>query len=155
MIDETTQPATPPDPHAGKIQRATVLAAVSLGLAVVATLWLALWPYSYSGTEMSSDGGVIATHASFIQINGFRVLAVMMLPLGLTVIGFLLAKNAYALRAAGRVFLLICPILLLLFCLIASFSIGVFYFPSAVLLLIASLMAFGNSKPRPENVSQQ
>lgn len=154
MIDETTQPAIKPEPRPGKARRVTILATVSLGLAVIATLWLALWPYSYSGTEMSSDGGQVATHASFIQINGFRVLAVMMLPLGLTFIGFLLVKNAATLRTVGKVFLLTCPILLLLFCLVAAFSIGLFYFPSAVLLLIASVVALGNQKPRTGNVGQ-
>ena len=73
----------------------TALAGISVALAGAATLWLIFWPYSYSGILLSTnDGEPIRTSASFIAINGYRAILVMLVPCAFTVIGFMAIRSA-------------------------------------------------------------
>lgn len=126
----------------------SIASALSLILALSASLFLALWPCSYEGVEATAvvspgvglpqraSEAVPVRHlcASLIDVNGPRVLTVLALPVGIAGVGVLLAH--FGLRKA----LWLTAVLLLLFCLIGAFSIGLFYLPSAVALLVAAAL---------------
>lgn len=113
----------------------TALAGISVALAGAATLWLIFWPYSYSGISLSSNGDEsVKTSASLIMVNGYRVVLVLLVPCALTVIGFLAIRSADSSHVLEKVAIWLPAIVLLLFCVVALFSVGLFYIPSAVAL---------------------
>ena len=101
----------------------TRLTGVSFGLALAAAIFLLVWP-TYSGSNGSQP-----THATLLQVNGPFVLIPVMLPVLTTLIALLLRKQGVRIVAT---------ILIGGFALIAGFTIGWFYLPAAILLLLAS-----------------
>jgi hypothetical protein len=118
--------------------RGTVAAAVGVGLAVAATLWLVLWPCFYVGVTATpvEPGGTAPTGervcASLIAVNGWWVLGLLSVPVGLTVFGFLAALGGIRWLVWGL------SAVLLGFCVIGVFSVGVYYVPSLVALVVAA-----------------
>jgi hypothetical protein len=69
--------------------------------------------------------------ATLIQANGVDVLGVLALPVLLAGVGLL------AVHSRRRVVLVTVLVALVAFCLLALFSVGLFYLPAAVALVIA------------------
>src|SRR3972149_5029385 len=68
---------------------ATQLAAAACALSLAAALFLALWPESYQGTSVTTDGRVTGTSASLIEENGAGVLLWLLLPVAACLWGLL------------------------------------------------------------------
>jgi cytochrome bd-type quinol oxidase subunit 2 len=114
-------------PRSRSERRARGAAAVAVVLAVVAGAWLIAWPCSYVG-----DDGTSTTCSSLIDVNGAWVLALLVVPVAIS----LLAVLAVAARLRPAAWAL--AALLLIACGLAVFSIGIFYVPSAVALVVAA-----------------
>jgi len=115
------------------------LAGASVLLALGAALFLALWPYYYRGESVSVDGRIIErTHASLIEENGVEVLPLLLLPMALSLSAWLLLflKNQWT-----KVFMWAAAILLLVFSFFTGLTVGAFYLPAALALLLAALAA--------------
>jgi hypothetical protein len=108
----------------------TWLTVVSLGLAVAAAIFLLIVP-AYSGFN-----GTRATHATLMDVNGQWVIIPVMFPVVVALMPLLFP---------GRVVRIITTIIIGGFSLIASFTIGLFYLPAAVVMLMAT------SATRPAN----
>ena len=120
------------------------LAGLSLLLALGAMLFLALWPNYYRGEEVSPEGGVVArTSASLIEENGLDVLAVLLLPVGFCLWAFVVSLLG---SRPTKAVLWVMAVLLLGFSLFTSLTVGAFYFPAALALILAASLA----KTRPE-----
>jgi hypothetical protein len=101
-------------------------------LAWTAGLGLALWPCAYQGIE--ATGGANPEQqvcASVVQANGVGVLGVLALPVLLAVVGLV------AVRGRRRWLLVVAMVVLVAFCVLALASIGLFYLPAAIALIIA------------------
>lgn len=115
------------------------LAGVSLLLANAALLFLAFWPYSYKGTAVSTDGRVLGeTSASLIEENGMGVLVWLIIPVVPCLVAFLVTLSRIR---GGRVIMWTMAVLLLLFGFVSILSIGAFYLPAALALIIAAATA--------------
>jgi len=99
------------------------LTAVAFGLAVAAAIFLLVWPV-YTGFEDERP-----THATLRQVNGRWVIVPVMFPVLVSLVPLVLRKQAVRIVAA---------IVIGLFVLISGFSIGMFYLPAAVLMLLAA-----------------
>ena len=123
-----------------------MVSGLSHALAWAALLWLAFWPYSYSGTTVTaigpdgSGGEIVALYASHIEINGWGVLIPLSIPVALTAIGALAAVTWDRHRLRNKVFLWVATALLFGFCVLGMFSIGAFYLPAALALLVAAII---------------
>jgi hypothetical protein len=106
-------------------------AVVAVVLATIASVWLVVWPCTYTGTT-SGPAGESTACSSLIAENGTWVLSYLAIPIILTVLAFL------ALVARLRAVTWTLAILLFALCILAAWSIGLFYVPSAVMLLIAA-----------------
>jgi hypothetical protein len=106
-------------------------AAVAIVLATIASVWLAVWPCFYAGTT-SGASRESTTCSSLIAENGTWVISYLAIPIVLTVVASL------ALVARLRAVMWALAILLFALCILAAWSIGLFYVPSAVTLLIAA-----------------
>jgi hypothetical protein len=104
----------------------TRLTGVAFGLALVAAIFLAVWP-TYSGFNGSQP-----TRATLLQVNGPYALIPVMFPVLTTLIALLLRRQWVRIVAT---------ILISGFALIAGFTIGLFYLPAAILMLLASCVA--------------
>ena len=101
-------------------------------LALAAGLGLALWPCAYQGIE--TTGGANPEQqvcASVVQANGVGVLGVLALPVLLAVVGLV------AVRGRHRWLLVVMMVVLVAFCVLALASIGLFYLPATIALIIA------------------
>lgn len=111
--------------------RGRLAAGVAMVLATIASVWLVVWPCFYTGTT-SGPRGESTTCSSLIAVTGTWVLSYLAIPIILTVLAFV------ALVARLRAVMWMLAILLFALCILAAWSIGVFYVPSAVALLIAA-----------------
>ena len=122
----------------------TLLATAALGAALGAALFLVFAP---SYTERRLHGYVrgwefcISSSRTLAEQNGDWVLAFVALPVALSAVVFVSATGLLPLpRSVGWAALVV----LLAGCLITGFSIGLLFFPAALLALFAMLL----SKPR-------
>ena len=119
---------------------------IAHALAWAALLWLALWPSSYSGTRITavgpdgSGGEVVPLSASLIEVNGWGVLIPLAVPVVLTAIGLWVALTGDGRRASTKVIMWVAAILLTVFCGLGLISIGIYYLPTALALLIAAII---------------
>ena len=123
----------------------TWVALIALALALAAGLWLAFYPDLYSSvSETASSTGVTTEqsgHASLIDENGNWVIALLAVPVALTGLGVLGAARRNRILVWGAAWVL------LAFSLISGFSIGLFYAPSAVALLVAAALGAPRRSP--------
>jgi hypothetical protein len=117
--------------------RATVLAVVSVALAAVASVGLAVWPCSYSTQSSDGAGGC----ASILDVNGTRVLVILAVPVVLT------AAAVVAARLGIRWFVIAIASAYVVLCVLALASIGLFYLPSVIALLAAAFTTPARSVP--------
>jgi hypothetical protein len=104
---------------------------VAISLATIASVWLAVWPCFYTGTT-AGPTGKSTTCSSLIAENGTWVISYLAIPIILTVLAF------FALVARLRTIMWVLAIVLFALCILAAWSIGLFYIPSAVALLVAA-----------------
>jgi hypothetical protein len=117
----------------------TVAVLMALSLSVAAALYLLL-ASSYSGSVLTtfqdSTGLSYATtrevRQTLLEVNGWSALGPILFPVAV-------CAAVLATRASGcyRVARLIGAVILLAFTVVAGFSIGLFYAPSAVAMLLA------------------
>ena len=107
----------------------------SLLLALAAGVGLVLWPCAYQGVEAQPAPGGAAHErqlcATLIRANGVDVVGVLALPVLLAGVGLV------AVHGRRRGILATVLVALVAFCLLALASVGLFYAPAAVALVIA------------------
>jgi hypothetical protein len=110
-------------------------ALVAVILAAAAGFFLALYPVYQGVSESVSSSGAVANgsdSATLIAENGAWVILLLCVPVAFAVLGLLGAVR-------GRRALVWAPaVVLLVFALLAGFSIGLFYAPAALALLAAA-----------------
>ena len=113
--------------------RVTRIGAIcGLLLASAAGLGLALWPCAYQGVEAAGGGGPERQFCeSLVEANGMSVLGVLAVPVGLAGVGLV------AVSRRRRLILVVVMVALVVFCVLALASVGLFYLPAAVALVIA------------------
>ena len=131
---------------------ALIAAGLSHGLAWAAFLWLALWPGTYQGASVTpvpagtppGEVTVETTYstASLIEVNGRGVIPIILAPVGVSAIGLLTLLRRGGGRWPGST-MWVATGLLLAFCALGLFTIGLFYAPSALALLAAAVMGRG------------
>jgi glucan phosphoethanolaminetransferase (alkaline phosphatase superfamily) len=116
-------------------------AAAGLVLAVAASAWLAFDPGFYQGvsTSVSSSGAVttIAESSTLIEQNGVWILGLLGVPVALAGFGLYCAVRRH------RVLLWVSGLVLIGFVAVSGFTIGLFYAPAALALLVASGLCRG------------
>ncbi len=95
-------------------------------------------PYESPVLDSGVSGESTRVSASFIEENGLRALLLLLVPVVLTAVGVLTALITGIRRARHKQFLWISAVLLLGFCGMGMFSIGLFYLPAAVVLIVAA-----------------
>ncbi len=135
--------------HLRSIGVAAVSASVAHALAWVAGVWLAFWP-TYEGASVTATlpgepgGEVIRSSATAIEVNGLHVILLLLVPILLTAITLLGLRLQ---QTTMRKILLWSPAVVLLgFCFVAIFSIGMFYLPAALALLVAAIADLGGQE---------
>ena len=125
-----------------KWNAAIISALVSDVLAWVAFLWLLLWPYSYRGISVTQTAGeplqTIETHTSLLAVNGLWALVPLLFPIAITAL-----LLAMALSSNNKVVKLPAwPLaaILLGFCVLSGFSIGMFYLPAASVSIVTAIL---------------
>jgi len=122
------------------------LALAAFMLALAAGLWLAFWPGFYQGVSATStpgDGAVQRSVSnSLVAENGAWVLGLLAVPLILTGLGLLGATKRYRLFVWGAV------VVLFAFCVISAFTIGLWYVPSAITLVVAVALQYSHGATR-------
>ena len=96
---------------------------MAFGLAVTAAIFLLVGPV-YSGFD-----GERPTHRTLLQVNGWWAIAPVMFPVLVALMPLLVRKQAARIVAA---------IVMGSFVFISGFSIGMFYLPAGILVLLAA-----------------
>lgn len=108
---------------------------------IVATAGLLLSPTSTSiSLRTSSEGGTVynATEQTLLENEGRSVLVVFLVPIAITTVG------AFVGRRSKRKVRLRAGVSLAIGCLVAAASIGMFFIPSAIALIVAGLTTRAN-----------
>ena len=124
--------------------------ALSAGLAHVLTwaagLFLAFGPvYRGVSTSVSENPGGFSiesarTTETLLDVNGLSVLPLLVAPVVVTAIVVATVMTTRPATPTRKVSLWVAAVLLLGFCAAGVFSIGVFYVPAAVSLMVAAIM---------------
>lgn len=131
------------------------LSATAHILAWGAFLFLAFWPHFYQGTEATpvapdgSGGEIVSVSASLIEVNGRWVLIPILVPVVLTGLALVTAWAWNGSRGVNRLLMWATAALLLVFCGLALFSLGIFYLPAALALLASAIIMSVGSDPAP------
>jgi hypothetical protein len=112
----------------------------SAGLVLAALMWPA-----YSTSTASSDGVTLGGHATLVDVNGARALALMAIPLVLTVVVLAALRARRSGRRWGGPLAWVAIGLLTAEALVGFMSIGVFIVPTIVLLTMAVRRAPGGT----------
>ena len=114
-------------------------------LAWFASLFMAFGPvYQGVSSTVATPGGVAIESArtteTLLEANGLSALPLVVAPVALTAlaVGFVLATPIKP--SARKVWLWVSAVLLLGFCLAGLFSIGIFYLPAAVALVVTAVI---------------
>ena len=124
---------------------AVISTGVAHALAWVAALWLAART-SYQGASVTLvtpgdvAGETTGVTATLIEVNGLRVLSLLLAPVALTALALLAVLLTDAGEARRKVLLWASAVLLLGFCAVGSFSIGLFYLPAAIALAFSAVL---------------
>jgi hypothetical protein len=120
------------------------LALASFIAAVVASVIVLIWPVSYSGIKTSSTGIQVYDPGQLVwfgmlRSEGPRFLIYLLVPIGLTALGVQAFRIKNRLLSVTTAWIV--AIFWLLLDLAAMFTIGIFYLPSAILMIFAALKA--------------
>ena len=130
---------------------AIILTVTAHVLALAAAIWLALGP-AYQGESVAAvaSGGVagepVRTTATLIEVNGPRVLPLILAPVLLTALAALAATVIRADLVWRGPLVLALAVLLLGFCTVGIFSIGLFFLPAAFALIFAGVIGSRTSR---------
>jgi hypothetical protein len=109
------------------------LTAISVILAVAASVgWLIIPAYTIEGTHGT-------THATLIEVNGGGAVAALAFPVLVALTPLLVPRRSLRIGAAA---------VLGAFTFVSGFSIGLFYFPSAVAMLVAAVLSVASDDAR-------
>lgn len=117
---------------------------IAHGLAWGVVIWLAFGPV-YQGASVAPVGPgetpnePTTSSASLIEVNGWQVLPILLVPSALTGLALLTVLLPHTGQTRRKVLLWVLAVLLLVFCVLVSFSIGIVYVPSALLLLLTAI----------------
>lgn len=107
---------------------------ISLFLALAASCLLLVMP-TYNGETHSTDAKghmtVTRTQATLLQVNGRSALISLGIPVLIALIPVLIPKRGVSIGAA---------ILLSVFAILGGFTIGLFYVPSAITMIVAAVL---------------
>jgi hypothetical protein len=136
----------------GRLAPAVWVALAALLLAVAAGSWLALYPGFYQGVSVtaSSSGDVVqrSEQTSFLAENGMWALGLLAVPLALTGLGVFGAVRRFRFLLWGA------AVVLLACCVVSAMTIGMFYLPAAIALLVAAALCPSSRAPaEPEGSS--
>tara|TARA_B100000809_G_scaffold228245_1_gene241136 strand:- start:458 stop:931 length:474 start_codon:yes stop_codon:yes gene_type:complete len=92
-------------------------------------------------TLVGSEATTESLSASVVEINGFRIIPVLAIPVALTAAAAMAVVLLPTRPLFGMSLAWTCTISIVLFSLLGAFSIGLFYFPAAMALILASLLA--------------
>ena len=119
----------------------SILAFMALVLTVIASVSLFFLPI-YAGTSVSSSNPEpVGTSATLIQVSGYRVLFILGIPPVLAWLGFVAVRMIARDQGGGRMMLWVSAALLAVFSLLTGFSVGEFYAPSALAMLVSASLA--------------
>ena len=116
---------------------------IAHGLAWGVVIWLAFGSV-YQGTSVAPVGPgetpnePTRTSASLIEVNGWQVIPILLVPAALTGLALLTVLLTHTGQTRRKVLLWVLAVLLIVFCVLASFSLGIFYVPSALALLLTA-----------------
>jgi hypothetical protein len=111
----------------GMKRRLTVAALV---LASAACVWVLLgWPVFFRFDPDRAPGRKMVTGLTYWQLEGVRGAAIALLPVSLTLVALLYPRQWVRIVAA---------VVLPVFAIVSGFSIGLFYAPAALLMLLAA-----------------
>jgi hypothetical protein len=129
----------------GRLAPTVWVALAALLLALAAGSWLAFSPGLYQGVSVtaSSSGEVVqrSEQTSLLAENGTWVLGLLAIPLALTGLGVFGAVRS------RRFLLWSAAVVLIVFSLISGMSIGLFYLPAAVALVVAAALCDSSRAP--------
>ena len=135
--------------HLRSIGVATVSAWIAHAFAWAAGVFFAFGPV-YQGESVTPalpgapGGEVIPSSATAIEVNGLHVILLLLVPILLTAITLLGLRLQ---QTTMRKILLWSPAVVLLgFCFVAIASIGMFYLPTALALLVAAIADLGGQE---------
>jgi len=131
----------------GRLAPTVWVALAALLVAVAAGLWLAFYPGFYQGVSVTASSGgevVQRTQASLLAENGMWALGLLAVPVALTGLGVFGAARSF------RFLLWSVAVVLLVFSVISAMTIGLFYLPAAIALLVAAALC--NSPQAPSRV---
>ncbi|MCX6363670.1 MAG: hypothetical protein NTW58_05795 [Actinobacteria bacterium] len=122
------------------------VALAALLLALAAGSWLAFSPGSYQVVSVtaSSSGEVVqrSEQTSLLAENGMWALGLLAIPVVLTGLGVFGAVRSH------RFLLWSVAVVLLVFSVISGMTIGLFYLPAAITLLVAAALCNSSRTPR-------
>ena len=122
-----------------------VSTAIAHILASVVVIGLVFGPVYQGVSVTASAPGAAAneptkTTATLIEINGWGVLPILLVPAALTGLALVTILKTNAGQTSRRVLVWVASVLLLGFCILGSFSIGILYLPSALALVVSSIL---------------
>ena len=104
--------------------------------------WLAFGPV-YQGVSATlpgeSAGEAERFTATLIEVNGLRVIPLLLVPVLLSGIAVWAVRDTYGGRTGRRILLWVLAVVLLGLCTVSILSIGVLYLPTALALLVAAI----------------
>ena len=140
------------------MRRATLtIALFGHACAWVAFLFLVFWPSSYTGrsvTAVAVNNGDLPSRAaltavepgvttetfsaSIVEVNGLRVVPILAIPVALTAVAAMAAIMLRTRPRFGMSLMWSSTILAVMFSILGSFSVGLFYFPAALAMILAA-----------------
>ena len=127
-----------------RFDAAIISAVVAHVLAWVAAIGLAVGPiYQGESATAVTGGGIgvepIRVTATLIEVNGLSVLPLLLTPVLLTALVLVVIVANAGLRGRG-VTLWVSAVMLLGFCVVALFSVGIFYLPAGLAVLASAII---------------
>lgn len=125
---------------------AVKLSAIAHVLAWVAFLFLVLWPSFYRGTSVTavgtdgSGGEAVPYSGSIIAANEWWVVIPLLVPVALTALGLVVAWSWDGHGARNKLLMWALAAMLIVFCGLSMFSLGIFYLPGALALVASSVI---------------
>ena len=122
-----------------------ILTGFAHALTWVAALLLVFAPVyqGASATALAPGGGAsefTRFTATFIEVNGLRVLALLLAPVALTALALLAVLLTHTGQARRKVLLWVSAVLLLGFCALGIWTFGLFYAPAALALVFSAIL---------------
>jgi hypothetical protein len=124
-----------------------VMAAVAVVLAVAGAVWLLVWPCPYRVIVVTSTAEGVedasSTCRSLLEGNDTGAVVIFLVPVVLAVVGLVAA------RTGRRGVFIASAVLQLLFCFLGTLSVGLWFVPSAIAMLVGvAWMARPGRRPR-------